>query len=74
MIPPPSPGWIERATGVFFLHADVRRTPISVLPETTQVPPKTLSVEDDDHVIQALASDGADDQFDIGTLPWRARR
>ena len=29
---------------------------------------------DDDHVIEALASDGADDAFDVGVLPRRARR
>ena len=27
-----------------------------------------------DHVIEALAAQGADDAFHVGTLPWRSRR
>jgi hypothetical protein len=71
---PASLRWLDGARlGRILLQAEMRTTPMIVVHETTQVPPKTLFVEHD-HVVQALASDGADNPFDLGTLPRRARR
>jgi hypothetical protein len=36
--------------------------------------PVQRSLVEDDHVIEALAANRADDAFHVGSLPWRARR
>src|SRR4051812_2284287 len=58
--------------GRVLLQGQMRPTPMIVVYETTQVPPKTLFIEHD-YMVQALASDRADDPFDISPLPVRAR-
>jgi hypothetical protein len=58
--------------GCILLQGQMRTTPMIVVYETTQVPPKTLCIEHD-HMVQALASDRANDPFDVSALLRRAR-
>src|SRR5436305_14414487 len=58
--------------GRVLLQGQMRPTPMIVVYETTQVPPNTVFIEHD-YMVQALASDRADDPFDISALPRRAR-
>ena len=50
----------------------MRSAPMIVADEVLQVSVQTVIIEYD-HVIQALAADGADHSFYIGTLPGRPR-
>src|SRR5436305_12050835 len=58
--------------GRVLLQGQMRPTPMIVVDETTQVLPKTVFIEHD-YMVQALASDRADEPFDISPLPRRAR-
>jgi hypothetical protein len=54
------------------LQSQVRPASMIVVHETLQVTVQAPFTEHD-HVVQALAADGADDAFDIRSLPGRTR-
>src|SRR4051794_20149587 len=59
--------------GRILLQCEVRASPVIVKGERLKVPGQTSLVEND-HVIEAFATNCANDPFDIRTLPWRAWR
>jgi hypothetical protein len=60
------------AIGRVFLEAQVRSTPMIVPAVSREDAPK-MRLVDDDHVIETLSSDRADQAFDVRILP-RTRR
>ena len=57
--------WIRR----IFVQREVRASSMIVADECLKVPEQAALVEHD-HVVEALATDCANDPFDVGTLPW----
>ena len=55
------------------LQCQVCSCPMIIAAERLQMMAQAAFVEDDD-VIQTLPTDGADDAFDVGSLPWRTWR
>ena len=56
-----------------FLEPEVRSAPMIVPPVRLEDAPE-MRLVDDDHVIETLSSDRADQAFDIRILPWTRRR
>ena len=56
-----------------FLEAKVRSAPMIVPPVRLEDAPE-MRLVDDDHVIETLSSNRADQAFDIRILPWTRRR
>ena len=57
--------WMRR----ILLECEVRASPMIITDERLKVPGQTALVEYD-HVIEAFATDCANDPFNIRTLPW----
>ena len=66
-------GWTGWGSGLSFANAKMRPAPVIVVDEVLKMSIQAALAEND-HVIQALAANGADHPFDIGTLPGRPRR
>jgi hypothetical protein len=56
-----------------FLKAEMRSAPMIILAVELEDAPE-MRLVDDDHVIETLSSDRADQAFDIRILPWTCRR
>jgi hypothetical protein len=70
------PGGCSRDRSVIwrvFLEAEVRSAPMIILAVGLEDAPEMRFV-DDDHVIETLSSDRADQAFNIRILPWTRRR
>jgi len=71
---PPCVWWLDRAwLWRVLLQAQVRATPMVIVRERSEVA-RQAGFTEYDHVIQALAAQGADHPLDIGSLPRRPRR
>ena len=71
---PPGAWWLDGARlGRILLQAQVCATPMIVVRESSQVA-RQAGFTECDHVIQALAPNGADGPLDIGSLPRRTGR
>ena len=55
-----------------FLQCQMGPAAMVIINEQFEMPVQTALVEYD-HMIEALAANGADKPFDISTLPWRSR-
>lgn len=70
---PSSADWTERGSGVSFCNPR-RPASVIVVHEALKVPVEASFIEHD-HVVQAFATNRADNPFDIGSLPrgtWRS--
>jgi len=66
--------WLDTAGfRAVLLQCQVCSCPMIIAAERLQVMAQAAFVEDDD-VIQTLPTNGADDAFDVGSLPWRTWR
>src|SRR5215203_4533847 len=65
-------GWTARFAGASFAEREVRPRPLVIRNVGPKDPTKMPLIEDDE-VVQTLAADRADDAFDVGILPRRAR-
>ena len=69
----PHVSWLDLARfRRVLLQSQVRPAPMIVVHETLQVTVQAPFAEHD-YVVQALAANGADDPFDISSLPGRPR-
>src|SRR5512143_3937337 len=67
-------GWPYRSTLRTILgQGEMRSRLVVVLKVRRQHSAQVTLIEDDD-VIEAFATDRADDALDVGILPWRSRR